>query len=104
MLQSNLSSEQTTNFGDSSQRKAANSFPEMHCKQLSIDALMNYEIIEHMQEFLVYSQTQCPIFIFDPSDCAPTRATLIFSRFKECIEIGELEQASSMINLGMKQK
>ena len=55
-----------------------------------------------MQDFTTFSETRSPIFIYDPEGCAQTRITLILQRFKECIEAGELEQAMSLLDLGMR--
>ena len=57
-----------------------------------------------MKEFLVYSESCSPIFLFNPRNCAPTKVTKIFERFKECLEAGQLEQAQTMLDLGMKWK
>ena len=57
-----------------------------------------------MQDFLVFSETRSPIFIYDPNPCAPSRASLIFKKFKEYVESYELEQASNILDLGIKQK
>ena len=63
-----------------------------------------YPIISHMKDFLVFSETRSPIFVYDPpKSCSPTRITLILQRFKECIELGELEQAMGLLDLGIKQ-
>lgn len=52
-----------------------------------------YGVIEHMKDFLVYSETRSPVFIYNPSatakqDDAPSKVTKIFQRFKECLKAG----------------
>ena len=57
-------------------------------------------MIDHMKDFLVYSQTRSPVFIYNPAltapegeDAQPDKVIKLFQRFKECLAAGQLEQA-----------
>jgi len=55
-----------------------------------------------MSDFLAYSETRSPIFLFTPGKQS-SKANTILRRFKQTLEAGELEQAMIMLDLGMKE-
>lgn len=81
-----------------------NEFPEHECEQLELAILEKYQVVEHMSDFLVYSETQSPIFIYHPMSAPASKVTRIFLRFKQCLRAGQLDQAMTMLDLGMKWK
>ena len=44
-----------------------------------------------MSDFLVYSETRSPIFIYNPKSAPASKVTRIFTRFKECLQAGQLD-------------
>jgi hypothetical protein len=56
-----------------------------------------------MSDFLVYSETLSPIFLFTPGKQS-SKANTILRRFKLSLEAGELEQAMILLELGMKEE
>ena len=60
--------------------------------------LNHFSYIEHMEDFVVYSHTQSPIFILLPKYTEVTKVGKIFERFKECLLDGELTQAMTILD------
>ena len=56
-----------------------------------------------MSDFLIYSETRCPVFVYVPRTSHHTKINTILMRFYESLQIGELEQAVTMLDLGIKQ-